>query len=45
LRRASERFIARVEEAERLAQAEGHSFAELGLDEQDRYFDRAKERE
>jgi MazG family protein len=45
LRRASERFIARVEQAERLARAEGRSFVELDLDEQDRYFDRAKERE
>lgn len=42
LRRASERFVARVEEAERLARAEGLVFAELPLDEQDRYFDRAK---
>jgi MazG family protein len=45
LRRASARFVARVEEAERLAAAEGESFAELDLAAQDRYFDRAKERE
>ena len=45
LRRASQRFVLRVEEAERLAAAEGRSFAELELEEQDRYFDRAKERE
>jgi MazG family protein len=45
LRRASQRFVCRVEEAERLADAEGQSFAELELEEQDRYFDRAKERE
>jgi MazG family protein len=42
LRRASDRFVARVEEAERLAGAEGRSFAELSLEEQDRYFDLAK---
>jgi MazG family protein len=45
LRRASDRFMARVSEAERLASEDGHSFAELELGEQDRYFDRAKERE
>ena len=43
LRRASERFVARVEQAEALAAAEGCSFAELNLSEQDRYFDLAKE--
>jgi MazG family protein len=43
LRAASERFVARVEEAERLAAGEGRSFTELPVDEQDRYFDRAKE--
>jgi MazG family protein len=45
LRRASNRFVARVEDAEHLAAADGASFAELPLDEQDRYFDRAKEKE
>ena len=45
LRRASQRFVARVEEAERLAAAAGASFADLGLQEQDRYFDLAKARE
>jgi MazG family protein len=45
LRRASDRFRARVDEAERLAREEGRAFAELDLAEQDRYFDRAKERE
>jgi uncharacterized protein YabN with tetrapyrrole methylase and pyrophosphatase domain len=45
LRRATERFTARVEEAERLAAADGREFAALGLAEQDGYFDRAKERE
>jgi MazG family protein len=43
LRLISDRFVARVERAERLAAAEGKTFAELGLEEQDRYFDRAKE--
>ncbi|HEX9416704.1 MAG TPA: nucleoside triphosphate pyrophosphohydrolase [Gaiellaceae bacterium] len=45
LRRATQRFVARVEKAERLAEAEGARFVELPLQEQDRYFDRAKERE
>jgi MazG family protein len=45
LRRATQRFVARVEEAERLAAAEGERFAELHLEAQDRYFDLAKERE
>jgi MazG family protein len=43
LRRAAERFRARVEEAERLASADGQNWAELPLEQQDRYFDRAKE--
>ena len=45
LRRATERFVERVEEAERLAAADGAAWSELALDEQDRYFDRAKEAE
>jgi MazG family protein len=45
LRRASRRFAARVEEAERLATADGKAFRALALEEQDRYFDRAKEAE
>ena len=45
LRRAAQRFVARVEDAERLARAEGRDFAELPLDEQDRFFDLAKEAE
>jgi MazG family protein len=45
LRRAAQRFVARVEAAERLAAAEGSSWSELALDEQDRYFDRVKETE
>ncbi|HLM33768.1 MAG TPA: nucleoside triphosphate pyrophosphohydrolase [Gaiellaceae bacterium] len=44
LRAASRRFVERVEEAERLAAAEGRTFGELPLEEQDRLFDRAKER-
>jgi MazG family protein len=43
LRWMSDRFVARVERADRLAADEGKQFAELGLDEQDAYFDRAKE--
>jgi hypothetical protein len=40
----SERFVARVERAEGLAAEDGAVFARLPLDEQDRYFDEAKER-
>jgi uncharacterized protein YabN with tetrapyrrole methylase and pyrophosphatase domain len=43
LRDATVRFVARVEEAERLAAADGHEWAKLPLVEQDRYFDLAKE--
>jgi XTP/dITP diphosphohydrolase/tetrapyrrole methylase family protein/MazG family protein/ATP diphosphatase len=43
LRGTVRRFVERVEEAERLAAAAGRSFGELSLDEQDRYFDQAKE--
>jgi MazG family protein len=43
LRAMSDRFVARVERAEQLAAAEGRRWADLDLDEQDRYFDRAKE--
>jgi uncharacterized protein YabN with tetrapyrrole methylase and pyrophosphatase domain len=45
LRRASARFVGRVENAERLALADGRAFGDLPLAEQDRYFDRAKEAE
>ena len=45
LRRATQRFVSRVEEAERMADAEGVQFVELPLEEQDRYFGRAKELE
>lgn len=43
LRLMSDRFVARVERAERLAAQDGREFAKLPLDEQDRYFDQAKE--
>jgi MazG family protein len=43
LRQATGRFVARVEEAERLAAAEGRTWTELDLADQDRYFDLAKE--
>jgi MazG family protein len=45
LRHATERFRSRVEGAERLAAAKGENWVELPLEEQDRYFDRAKEAE
>jgi MazG family protein len=45
LRRATGRFVARVEEAERLAAADGSDWTKLPLAEQDRYFDLAKEAE
>jgi len=43
LRTMTRRFVDRVERAEGFAAEEGKLFAELGLEEQDRYFDRAKE--
>lgn len=43
LRRAAERFITRVEVAERIAADDGVAFRELPLDRQDEYFNRAKE--
>ena len=43
LRTMTRRFVDRVERAEERAAAEGKSFAELPLEEQDRYFDLAKE--
>jgi MazG family protein len=45
LRRATARFLARVEEAIRLAGQEGQDWTLLPLAEQDRYFDLAKETE
>src|SRR5689334_17928290 len=43
LRSMSRRFADRVERAEALAQEDGRVFAELPLDQQDRYFGAAKE--
>ena len=43
LRTMTRRFVERVERAEEHAAEEGKSFADLGLEEQDRYFDLAKE--
>jgi nucleoside triphosphate diphosphatase len=45
LRRATQRFRGRVEVAEQLAAAAGETWSELPVDEQDRWFDRAKEAE
>jgi MazG family protein len=45
LRAASQRFRARVETAEALAAADGKDWTALPLDEQDAYFDKAKEKE
>jgi XTP/dITP diphosphohydrolase/tetrapyrrole methylase family protein/MazG family protein/ATP diphosphatase len=44
VRRAAQRFRARVEIAEALAAAAGENWSELPLERQDAYFDRAKER-
>ena len=45
LRRATARFRNRVEEAERRAARDGQTWTELPVEEQDRYFDEAKEAE
>ena len=45
LRAAAKRFRARVESADALARADGKDWSQLPLDEQDAYFDRAKENE
>jgi MazG family protein len=45
LRAATKRFRCRVETAEALAAAEGKNWAELPLDQQDAYYDKAKESE
>ena len=42
LRAMTQRFVDRVERAEEFAAAEGKTWTALPLDEQDRYFDRAK---
>ncbi|HZT53792.1 MAG TPA: nucleoside triphosphate pyrophosphohydrolase [Gaiellaceae bacterium] len=44
LRRAAQRFRARVEAADALAAEAGETWSELSLERQDRYFDLAKER-
>jgi MazG family protein len=43
LRGTSSRFVQRVERAERLAAADGEEWGSLGLADQDRYYQRAKE--
>jgi MazG family protein len=43
LRARAKRFAERVERAEELAKGDGRVFTDLPLDEQDRYFDAAKE--
>jgi uncharacterized protein YabN with tetrapyrrole methylase and pyrophosphatase domain len=43
LRGTNDRFIRRVERAEELAAAAGETWTALPLEEQDRYYDRAKE--
>jgi MazG family protein len=43
LRAATQRFVDRVGRAERLAESHGERWAELGLEDQDRYYDEAKE--
>ncbi len=43
LRRTTQKFIARVERADELAAEQGERWRELGLEHQDRYYDRAKE--
>jgi MazG family protein len=45
LRRASKRFVTRVERAAELAAAAGQDFSILSVDDQDQWFDLAKERE
>ena len=45
LREASRRFVDRVERAAELAADKGEEFAKLSLEDQDRWFDAAKERE
>ena len=42
LRATTARFVERVERAQQLAAAAGETWTELGLDEQDVYYDRAK---
>ncbi len=44
LRRTSQKFVARVERAGAIAAERGEDWTTLGLDDQDRYYDLAKER-
>jgi MazG family protein len=44
LRNTSQKFVSRVERATQLAAERGDDWTALGLDEQDRYYDLAKER-
>ena len=44
LRQTSQRFVGRVEEAQRLAAEQGDDWTKLELDAQDRYYEQAKER-
>jgi MazG family protein len=43
LRATNARFVERIERAEKLADAQGERWSELPLEEQDRYYDQAKE--
>jgi uncharacterized protein YabN with tetrapyrrole methylase and pyrophosphatase domain len=45
LRRASGRFVGRVERAEELAAEHGEAWTDLELERQDRWYDLAKEEE
>lgn len=44
LRQTTQRFVRRIEEAERLAAEKGEEWTTLGLEAQDRYYEQAKER-
>ena len=44
LRQTTQRFVRRIEEAQRLAAERGEEWTTLGLDAQDRYYEQAKER-
>jgi uncharacterized protein YabN with tetrapyrrole methylase and pyrophosphatase domain len=44
LRQTAQRFVRRIEEAERLAAERGEEWTTLGLEAQDRYYEQAKER-
>lgn len=45
LRAANRKFVTRFTQAEEMAEADGKNFAALGLEEQDAYWNRVKERE